>query len=93
MLNKKPINHRCLWLTALLVGALGYPLSAQEAAPETPTDEASSKTAPTSTNDINADQSTSEPPIENAATAQPSLKYEPSERISEDSSVSFPVDI
>ena len=34
-----------------------------------------------------------EPPIENAATAQPSLKYEPSERISEDSSVSFPVDI
>ena len=102
MLNKKQIDHRCLWLTALLVGALGYPLSAQEAAPETPIqeaapetpiDEASSKTAPSSTNDINTDQSTPEPPIENAATAQPSLKYEPSERISEDSSVSFPVDI
>ena len=93
MLNKKQIDHRCLWLTALLVGALGYPLSAQEAAPEAPIDEASSKTAPSSTNDINTDQSTPEPPIENAATAQPSLKYEPSERISEDSSVSFPVDI
>lgn len=93
MLNKKQLDHRCLWLTTLLVATLSYPLWAQEVAPETPINEDTAKAAPSSTNDINADQSTPEPPIENAATARPSLKYEPSERISEDSSVSFPVDI
>jgi hypothetical protein len=55
--------------------------------------EASTRVTPSPTNDTNSDQSTPEPPIENAATAKPSLKYEPTERISEDSSVSFPVDI
>ncbi len=35
----------------------------------------------------------SEETIESAATGRPSLDYEPSESISEDSSVSFPVDI
>ena len=45
------------------------------------------------TDKTSSSQNPQEPPIENAATAKPSLKYEPSERISEDSSVSFPVDI
>ena len=34
-----------------------------------------------------------EPPLELPTSAKPSLDYEPSETISEDSSVSFPVDI
>jgi len=34
-----------------------------------------------------------EPPLELPTNAKPSLDYEPSETISEDSSVSFPVDI
>lgn len=34
-----------------------------------------------------------EPAIEAATTARPTLDYEPTESISEDSSVSFPVDI
>ena len=93
MPNKKQIYNSFRWLVPLLFAALCHALSAQEAAPENSMNEASTRVTPSPTNDTNSDQSTPEPPIENAATAQPSLKYEPSERISEDSSVSFPVDI
>jgi len=41
----------------------------------------------------NASTTAATEPIDNIDTARPSLDYEPSETISEDSSVSFPVDI
>lgn len=40
-----------------------------------------------------ARKSVDDPPLELPTNAKPSLNYEPSETISEDSSVSFPVDI
>ena len=94
MRNKKLTLQRCLWLFAFLVIALSRAFAAEDGASETPVlDAPSTSTAASATNGADSSQNMPEPPIENAATARPSLKYEPSERISEDSSVSFPVDI
>ena len=79
-----------LWVLALAgwQTALGQNTGTEEASPtaaetgtETPAD------APP------ASQRAEEPAIEAATTGRPTLDYEPTESISEDSSVSFPVDI
>ncbi len=92
MPNKQQISNRALWLGAALMIALSHSIAAQDAAPEVPLPQ-SAAGAESSTDKTSSSQNPQEAPIENAATAKPSLKYEPSERISEDSSVSFPVDI
>ena len=92
MPNKQQISNRALWLGAALMIALSHSIAAQDAAPEVPLPQ-SAAGAESSTDETSSSQNPQEAPIENAATAKPSLKYEPSERISEDSSVSFPVDI
>ena len=97
MPNKQQISNRALWLGAALMVALSHSIAAQDAAPEVPlpqsTAGAGAGAESSSTDETSSSQNPQEAPIENAATAKPSLKYEPSERISEDSSVSFPVDI
>ena len=95
MPNKQQISNRALWLGAALMIALSHSIAAQDAAPEVPLPQstAGAGAESSSTDETSSSQNPQEPPIENAATAKPSLKYEPSERISEDSSVSFPVDI
>ena len=93
MPNKPQIFTCRLGLATLMVIALSRSIAAQEAVREDPLSAPSASAAPSSTTDTQPSQGMPEPPIENAATAKPSLKYEPSERISEDSSVSFPVDI
>ena len=98
MRNKKLTLQRCLWLVAFLIIALSRAFAAEDGTSEAPLLDApsaapSTSTAASATSGADSSQNTPEPPIENAATARPSLKYEPSERISEDSSVSFPVDI
>ena len=93
MPNKQQISNRALWLGAALMIALSHSIAAQDAAPEVPLPQSAAGAESSSTDEPSASQNPQEPPIENAATAKPSLKYEPSERISEDSSVSFPVDI
>jgi hypothetical protein len=94
MRNKKLTLQRCLWLVAFLIIALSRSFAAEDGTSEAPLlDAPSTSTATSATSGADSSQNTPEPPIENAATARPSLKYEPSERISEDSSVSFPVDI
>ena len=95
MPNKQQISNRALWLGAALMVALSHSIAAQDAAPEVPLPQstAGAGAESSSTDETSSSQNPQEPPIENAATAKPSLKYEPSERISEDSSVSFPVDI
>ena len=79
-----------LWVLALAgwQTALGKNTGTEDASPtaaetvtETPAD-----TPP-------ASERAEEPAIEAATTGRPTLDYEPSESISEDSSVSFPVDI
>ena len=92
MPNKQQISNRALWLGAALMIALSHSIAAQDAAPEVPLPQSAAE-AESSTDETSSSQNPQEAPIENAATAKPSLKYEPSERISEDSSVSFPVDI
>ena len=93
MPNKQQISNRALWLGAALMIALSRSIAAQDAAPEVPLPQSAAGAESSSTDETSSSQNPQEPPIENAATAKPSLKYEPSERISEDSSVSFPVDI
>ena len=93
MPNKQQISNRALWLGAALMIALSHSIAAQDAAPEVPLPQYAAGAESSSTDETSSSQNPQEPPIENAATAKPSLKYEPSERISEDSSVSFPVDI
>ena len=93
MPNKQQISNRALWLGAALMIALSHSIAAQDAAPEVPLPQSTAGAESSSTGETSSSQNPQEPPIENAATAKPSLKYEPSERISEDSSVSFPVDI
>ena len=93
MPNKQQISNRALWLGAALMIALIHSIAAQDAAPEVPLPQSAAGAESSSTDETSSSQNPQEAPIENAATAKPSLKYEPSERISEDSSVSFPVDI
>lgn len=93
MPNKQQIVNRTLWLGAVLMIAMSRSIAAQDAAPEAPLPQSAAGAESSSTDAASARQNPQEPPIENADTAKPSLKYEPSERISEDSSVSFPVDI
>ena len=93
MPNEQQISNRALWLGAALMIALSHSIAAQDAAPEVPLPQSAAGAESSSTDETSSSQNPQEPPIENAATAKPSLKYEPSERISEDSSVSFPVDI
>jgi hypothetical protein len=93
MPNKQQISNRALWLGAALMIALSHSIAAQDAAPEVPLPQSAAGATESSTDKTSSSQNPQEAPIENAATAKPSLKYEPSERISEDSSVSFPVDI
>ena len=93
MPNKQQIANRALWLGAALMIALSHSIAAQDAAPEVPLPQSTAGAESSSTDETSSRQNPQEAPIENAATAKPSLKYEPSERISEDSSVSFPVDI
>ena len=93
MPNKQQISNRALWLGAALMIALSHSIAAQDAAPEVPLPQSTAGAESSSTDETSSSQNPQEPPNENAATAKPSLKYEPSERISEDSSVSFPVDI
>ena len=71
---------------ALAAGLLSAGLGAQESTlPEPATESESSQVA--------APEREEEAPLEVNPTARPSLDYIPSETISEDSSVSFPVDI
>jgi len=91
-------------LTSLLT--LGIPCSAQPSedtsSPSTPevNPREIPQGAPSPTTNATPEQSSEvsttskpEPPINAASDARPSLDYEPSESISEDRSVSFPVDI
>ena len=71
---------------ALAAGLLSAGLGAQESTlPEPATESESSQVA--------APEREEEAPLEVNPTARPTLDYIPSETISEDSSVSFPVDI
>ena len=71
---------------ALTAGLLSAGLEAQESTlPEPNTESESSQVA--------APEREEEEPLEVSPTARPTLDYIPSETISEDSSVSFPVDI
>ena len=91
MPNKQKTFNRTLGLGAVLMIALSHSIAAQDAAPEVPLPQSTAGAESQSTDATS--KNPQEAPIENADTAKPSLKYEPSERISEDSSVSFPVDI
>jgi len=78
MRNKKLTLQRCLWLFAFLVIALSRAFAAEDGAPETPVLDApsaapSTSTAASATNGADSRQNMPEPPIENAATARPSL--------------------
>ena len=75
-----------LGTVALTAGLLSAGLEAQESTlPEPATESESSQVA--------APEREEEAPLEVNPTARPTLDYIPSETISEDSSVSFPVDI
>ena len=71
---------------ALAAGLLSAGLGAQESTPPEPATESESS-------QVAAPEREEEAPLEVNPTARPTLDYIPSETISEDSSVSFPVDI
>ncbi|MEE4203856.1 MAG: hypothetical protein V2I45_09505 [Halieaceae bacterium] len=78
------------WLFVVLIASSGV-LYAQQQAPAQKTAEPAIETPPPAeTTTPAADTADMQPP---AADARPSLDYEPTESISEDLSVSFPVDI
>jgi len=82
----KAILLMMLGSVALTAGLLSAGLEAQESTlPEPATESESSQVA--------APEREEEAPLEVNPTARPTLDYIPSETISEDSSVSFPVDI
>ena len=88
---ESPAGYKALMVltlrsVALTAGLLSAGLEAQESTlPEPDTESESSQVA--------APERDEEAPLEVSPTARPTLDYIPSETISEDSSVSFPVDI
>lgn len=78
-------------LVALTVAGV---VAGQDAAPPSSTPQATvNKGQQDTVTDGPEPENTVEETIESAATGRPTLDYEPTESISEDSSVSFPVDI
>lgn len=81
------LRTTAIWTVACLL--TGFALAQSEPSPTSPEPVEADTGAQTSEAPPRAD----EPPIDIAAPAGSPLEYEPSESISEDSSVSFPVDI
>ena len=82
----KALMVAMLGSVALIAVLLSADLEAQESTPPEPDAESESS-------QVAAPEREEEAPIEVSPTARPTLDYIPSETISEDSSVSFPVDI